>query len=72
MEFSCGSLTAEVNVTVRGEYIPELDGNMRAPDGAIYEIDEKGAVLKSGKGTHGRIFVPRAVKRAERNIPSVP
>ena len=69
VEFSCGSLTAEVNVTVRGEYIPELDGNMRAPDGAIYEIDEKGAVLKSGKGTHGRIFVPRAVKTGGKEYP---
>lgn len=69
VEFSCGSFSAEVNVTVRGEYIPELDENMRAPDGVLYEIDEKGAVLKSGKGTHGKISVPRAVKTGGKEYP---
>lgn len=61
VEFYCGGLYAEVQVTVSGEYLPALDEDMRSPDGAFYALDEKGAVLTDGKRTAGKVSVPRAV-----------
>ena len=69
VEFYCGGFYAEVTVMVRGEYIPELDENMCAPDGILYETNEKGAVLKNGRAAREKISVPRAVTVGGKEYP---
>lgn len=69
VEFYCGGLYAEVTVNVRGEYIPALDEDMRSPDGAVYAIDEKGAVLINGRRTRDKVSIPRAVTVAGKEYP---
>lgn len=67
--FSCGLLSASVTVSVRGEYIPTLDEDMRTADGGVYALDENGAVLISGADMRGKVTVPRAVSSGENEYP---